>query len=43
MIFLTIKFINDIINGINLTFKLGINMLTFTIKLLLLPVKLLKF
>lgn len=43
MIYLTTRFINNIINSINLTFKLGINMITLSIKLLLLPFKLIKF
>ncbi len=43
MIYLTIKFIDNIINNINLTFKLGIDMIYFGIKALLLPLKLIKF
>ena len=43
MIYLTIKFIDDIINGINLTFKLGIEMICFGIKVIIIPLKLIKF
>ncbi len=40
MIYLSIKFINDIINSINLTYKLGINMITYCIKVIFLPFRL---